>query len=90
LGDFPLLEIGLDNLYRLSAGEAIGELLLRGRWIDEQTFVIDYPYPAVGGPTLGELGETEFRFQFLGDELEVTVEQMIFADEPIVLKGSRK
>jgi CubicO group peptidase (beta-lactamase class C family) len=90
LSDFPLLEIGLDNLYRLSGGEAIGELLLRGRWTDEQTFVIDYPYPAVGGTTLGELGETEFRFKFLGDELEVTVEQMIFADEPIVVKGSRK
>lgn len=89
LSDMPVLEIGMDNLYRLSAGEAIGELLLRGRWIDEQTFVIDYPYPAVGGPTLGELGETEFQFKFTGDKLEVTVQQLVFGGEAILFEGAR-
>ena len=67
LSNFPALEIGMDNLYRISRGEAIGELLLRGRWVDDQTFVVDYPYPAVGTPTLGELGKTEFQFEFTGD-----------------------
>lgn len=89
LTNFPVLEIGLDNIYRLSRGETIGELLLRGRWVDEQTFVIDYPYPAVGTPALGELGKTEFQFKFTGDELEVTVQQLIFGGEAIVLQGSK-
>jgi CubicO group peptidase (beta-lactamase class C family) len=89
LSDFPLLEIGMDNLYRLSTDETIGELLLRGRWTDEQTFAIDYPYPAVGSPTLGELGETEFQFKFTGDKLEVTVQQLVFGGESIIFEGSR-
>jgi hypothetical protein len=79
----------MDNLYRLSTEEAIGKLLLRGRWVDGQIFVIDYPYPAVGTPTLGELGETEFRFRFAGDRLEVNVQQLVFGGEAVVLEGSR-
>ena len=89
LSDFPTLEIGLDNIYRLSTGETIGELLLRGQWINKQTFLVDYPYPAVGAPALGELGQTEFRFTFSGDNLEVAVEQITFGAEPIILKGTR-
>jgi hypothetical protein len=89
LSDFPTLEIGLDNLYRLSASEAIGGLLLRGRWMNEQTFQIDYPYPAYGAPVLGELGETEFRFTFSEDNLEVSVEQITFGAEPVILRGTR-
>jgi hypothetical protein len=90
LSDFPPLEIGMDNLYRLSSGETIGELLLRGRWRDEQTFVIDYPYPAAGSPRLGELGETEFQFKFTGNKLEVTVQQLVFGGEAVVMGGTRK
>lgn len=89
LSDFPLLQIGMDNLYRLSTGETIGELLLRGRWVDGQTFVVDYPYPAAGTAALGELGETEFQFKFTGDELEVTVQQLVFGGEAVVFKGYR-
>ena len=89
LSGFPLLEIGLDNLYRLSTGETIGEMLLRGEWLDEQTFLIDYPYPAYGAPVLGELGETEFRFTFEGDDLQVAVEQITFGAEPMILQGTR-
>jgi CubicO group peptidase (beta-lactamase class C family) len=89
LSDYPVLEVGLDNIYRLSTGESIGELLLRGRWADEQTFIIDYPYPAAGTPVLGELGETEFRFKFIGDTLEVTAEQLIFGGEAVMIQGSR-
>jgi CubicO group peptidase (beta-lactamase class C family) len=89
LEDFPALEMGLDNIYRRSTSEEIGEMFLRGRWVDEQTFVIDYPYPPYGSAVLGELGETEFRFKFSGDELEVTVKELIFGGEPISIKGSR-
>jgi hypothetical protein len=89
VNDEPSLEIGLDNIFRLSSGEALGELLLRGRWVDEQTFVVDYPYPLAGIPVLGELGETEIRFKFTGDDLEMTAEQSVFGGEPLVVKGSR-
>ena len=89
LQDFPVLEIGLDNIYRLSSGADVGDLLLRGRWADEQTFVVDYPYPAAGAPVLGELGETEFRFKFAGDNVEVTVQQLVFSGEAVMIEGSR-
>jgi hypothetical protein len=89
LSDLPVLEIGMDNLYRLSTGETIGDLLLRGRWIDEQTFLIEYPYPAAGAPVLGELGETEFQFKFTGNTVEVTVQQLVFGGEAIVFEGER-
>jgi CubicO group peptidase (beta-lactamase class C family) len=89
VNDASILEIGLDNIFRLSSGEALGDLLLRGRWADEQTFVVDYPYPLAGTPVLGELGETEIRFKFTGDDLDVTAEQTVFGGEPLVVKGSR-
>jgi CubicO group peptidase (beta-lactamase class C family) len=83
------LEIGLDNLYRLSKTESLGELLLRGQWIDGQTFMLEYPYPLFGQNTLGELGHTQARFRFQGDDLQVTAKELIFGTEPVVLKGSR-
>ena len=89
LNDYRAREIGLDNIYRLSTGEPLGELLLRGRWADDQTFLIDYPYPANGNPILGELGETQFLFKFTGDNLNVTIEQLVFGGEPIVFEGTR-
>jgi CubicO group peptidase (beta-lactamase class C family) len=89
LQDLPPLEIGLDNLYRLSEGEAIGELFLRGRWTNEKTFVIDYPYPIGVTPVLGELGEAEFRFVFNRDALEIEVEQLVFGGEASVIRGIR-
>jgi hypothetical protein len=89
LDDLPVLEIGLDNIYRLSAGESVGELLLRGRWTDGQTFVVDYPYPAAGTPTLSELGDTQFQFKFTGGQLDVTVQQLVFGGEPVVFAGTR-
>jgi CubicO group peptidase (beta-lactamase class C family) len=41
LQDWPMLEVGLDNLYRHSTGEEGEDLLLRGRWVDEQTFIVE-------------------------------------------------
>jgi hypothetical protein len=89
LQGYPVLEIGLDNVYRLSSVESIGELLLRGRWADEQTFLIDYPYPIQVAPVLGELGETELQFKFIRNTIEVTVQQLVFGGEPITFEGTR-
>jgi CubicO group peptidase (beta-lactamase class C family) len=89
LNDYPVLEIGLDNIYRRSTNEELGELLLRGRWKDEQTFLVDYPYPPSGAPRLGEFGETQFQFKFSGDKLEVVIQQLVFGGEPVVFDGTR-
>ena len=82
------LQIGLDNIYRLSVTLPGGDLLLRGHWQGSDTFVLDYPYPMTGPNQLGELGESEFQFKFTGGSLLVTVEQLIFGGEPIILEGS--
>ncbi len=89
LNEYPVLEIGLDNIYRRSTSEELGELLLRGRWKDEQTFLVDYPYPPSGMPRLGELGETQFQFNFSGNKLEVVIQQLVFGGEPVVFEGTR-
>ncbi|HMN58995.1 MAG TPA: serine hydrolase [Anaerolinea sp.] len=83
------IQIGLDNLYRLSDTTVLGKLLMRGRWIDGQTFAVDYPYNMAGPLRLGELGETEMRFQFTGDQVRMTATPLIFGGEPLVLTGKR-
>jgi CubicO group peptidase (beta-lactamase class C family) len=83
------LQVGLDNLYRLSTSLPGGELLLRGRWEQDDLFILDYPYPLAGATTLGELGESEFQFKFEGDTLAVTIQQLVFGGEAIVFSGSR-
>jgi hypothetical protein len=88
LDEVPL-QIGLDNLYRSSETAQGYEMLSRGRWVDEATFVIDYPYPLSGMMVLGDLGKSEFQFRFTAKKLEVTVQQLVFGGEPIVLEGTR-
>jgi CubicO group peptidase (beta-lactamase class C family) len=83
------LQVGMDNIYRFSDTLPGGDLLLRGRWEDENVFTLDYPYPLTGRTTLGARGESQFQFKFTGDILEVTAKQLIFGGEPIVLTGSR-
>ncbi len=83
------LQVGLDNIYRLSGSLPDGEILLRGHWEGEDTFMLDYPYPLTGKTSLGELGETQYHFKFAGDILEVTVKQLVFGGEPIVFTGTR-
>jgi CubicO group peptidase (beta-lactamase class C family) len=83
------LEVGLDNLYRLSKAQPFGELLLRGYWLAPDIFALDYPYPFNSPTRLGELGEAQIQFKFVRDEVEVKVLQMPFGGEPGVFKGAR-
>jgi hypothetical protein len=85
----PAIEIGLDNLFRLSKVEPFGELLLRGRWVDENTFSVDYPYSLAGPTRLGELGETELRFHFKGGRLDVTITPTIFGGDAFTIGAER-
>jgi CubicO group peptidase (beta-lactamase class C family) len=82
------LQVGLDNIYRLSSFSQGGDVLLRGRW-EEDIFVLDYPYSLTDATRLGGLGESKIRSKFTGDTLEVTAQQLVFGGEPIVLIGSR-
>lgn len=87
--DTTSLEIGLDNIYRLSNSPVLGQVLLRARWEDDQTFVADYPYAFAGLTKLGELGETKISFQFTGDILTVTITPQIFGGQPLIIVGKR-
>lgn len=82
------VQVGLDNIYRLSDSLADG-ILLRGDWEDDDTFILDYPYPLTGPTVLGELGESRLYFRFTGDILQVTAQQLVFGGENIVLTGRR-
>ena len=55
----------------------------------QPTFVVDYPYSMAGPQRLGELGETEMRFEFEGDRVRMTATPLSFGGEAIVLTGKR-
>jgi CubicO group peptidase (beta-lactamase class C family) len=82
-------QVGLDNIYRPSELVPGIEILMRGHWVGNDAFVLDYPYPMTGSAILGELGDSQFLFRFAGDILQVTVQQLVFGGEPIVVTGSR-
>jgi CubicO group peptidase (beta-lactamase class C family) len=84
-----VVHMGMDNLYRLTEDERFGDMLLRARWTDDQTLVIDYPYPMTTPARLGELGASQFQLKFQGEQVEVTFRQLVFGGEPVVFSGSR-
>lgn len=87
LNESEVLEIGLDNLYRISHSALMGEILLRGEWEDSQTFMVNYPYSLYGKPRLGELGETIIRFKFTENDVEVKIVPQIFGGDEISFYG---
>lgn len=90
LNDNPVAAVGLDHLYRSTELPQIGKILLRGRWSGDNTFVVDYPFAIIGAPSLAELGATELRLVFYGQELEITIQPLIFGGEPFKLHGEVK
>jgi len=84
----PTLNIGLDNVYRSTEAQPGTDLLLRGRWEDARTFVVDYPYPLNGATVLGELGEYEICLAFNGDAVDIAIRDVIFDSPPIEVHGS--
>lgn len=88
MNNVPLM-VGLDNIFRLSQSAEGYDILLRGRWADEQTFVVDYPYPLAGMMVLGETAESEVRFKFIGNKVEVSAEQITFEMDSIHVTGTR-
>lgn len=88
LNEIPL-SVGLDNIFRSTRLPDGNEILLRGHWADEETFIIDYPYPLGGTAVLGETAESEYRFKFTENTLEATAKQFLFDRDPIVLNGTK-
>jgi hypothetical protein len=54
--------------------------LLRGRWTDGQTFLIDFP-------AVKENNTTEIQAKFTGQSVEITIQPLIFAAQPVVFSG---
>ena len=80
LNDSDDFAIGLDNIYRTSnVPPACPGCLLRGRWMDEQTFVADLP-------TLGT-GTTEVEMKFRDNEVDIAIRPVIFSGQPLSIKG---
>lgn len=83
------LEIGMDNIYRQNQNDLLGAVLLRGAWVDGKTFVVHYPYAITGPNRLGALGETELRFTFADNQMELTATPLIFGGEPVTMRATR-
>lgn len=83
------LEVGMDNLYRQNQNDLLGTVLLRGEWVDGKSFVVHYPYAITGPNRLGALGETELRFIFTGDQMELKAIPLIFGGEPVTMKATK-
>jgi len=77
------LTVGLDNLYRTPDAPALGSGGLRGHWENGDTFVVEEV-------RLGEIIEYEYRLTFVGNELNVTVQERIFGGAPGELHGTLK
>jgi hypothetical protein len=75
-------EVGLDNIYR-TARLPENQYLMRGSWVDDQTFTIEWTQP--GFPYSADIW-----LKYQGDSVEVTVEQVLrFGGEAVVFKGAR-
>lgn len=74
-------EIGLDNIYRL--GKTTPSHMMRGRWKDEHTFLVDYL------PLDGTGSTVQFQLTYSGDSMEVNIQPLIFKGQPTVYTGSK-
>ena len=80
MNDSDYFAIGLDNIYRTSNVPPVcPDCLLRGRWMDEQTFIAELP-------TLGT-GTTEVEMKFHADEVDIAIRPVIFGGQPLTFKG---
>ena len=77
----------------LEGGQAGGQLTAAGTAQqvaqNENTFILDSPFPMAVLAVLGELGETEFRLKFNGEQVEVSAKQVVFGSAPFVFSGKR-
>lgn len=82
VGADDLDEVGLDNIFR-RARLPENQYLMRGRWIDEQTFVIEWTIP-------GWANSTAIGLKYREDRVEIMIEPLIFSSEPTLIEGTKK
>ena len=75
-------EIGLDNIYRRAALSQ-DQYMMRGHWVDDHTFLIDF----VALP-LGNNLTYNIQLKYSDKDIEISIEQPIFAGEPMIIKGT--
>jgi hypothetical protein len=83
LGDNPDIRIGLDNRYRLTDVPGSRPVAMRGRWQGENLFLLEYL-------VLGDFGKNAVLLEFDGDQMTLTIENLSFPGEPIVVNGARQ
>jgi CubicO group peptidase (beta-lactamase class C family) len=73
--------IGLDNVFRVTEIPGLGPTAMRGHWEDADTFVIQST--SVGNPV-----ESRLVMTFTGDEISVTLEDMVFGGMKVNVHGT--
>jgi len=76
----PDLKIGMDDRYRLTEMPDSRPTGLRGRWIEQDTFYLDYII-------FEDFIRSEARIQFEGKQMTVTIKYLNWNNPPIVLHG---
>jgi CubicO group peptidase (beta-lactamase class C family) len=74
-------EIGLDNIYRPSSLSG-SQYMMRGHWSDDQTFMVEWTQP-------GNTGSLEIWLTYSGNNVEISIQPLIFGEEPTVIKGTK-
>lgn len=74
-------DIGLDNIYRLGHSEP--NHLLRGSWVNDQTFVVEWM------PMPGNNGTHKIQAKFNGDRIELNIQPVIPSGKPLIITGKR-
>lgn len=80
-GPDDLDPVGLDNIYR-PARLPENQYMMRGRWLDDQTFMIEWIQPGIPG-------SARIWLKYSRDSVEVTIEQLVFGGEPVVFRGTK-
>jgi CubicO group peptidase (beta-lactamase class C family) len=83
MSNTPDTLIGLDNTYRLSEIPNSHPIAMRGRWQDDRVFTMEYL-------VLGDFAKNIVSFEFDGDQMVLTVENLSFPGQPLVVNATRQ
>jgi hypothetical protein len=73
--------IGLDNVFRVTEIPGLRPTAMRGHWEGADTFIIE-------GMSLGNPAESKLEMMFTGDEIRVTLEDVVFGGMKVNLHGT--
>ncbi|HJS29611.1 MAG TPA: serine hydrolase [Anaerolineales bacterium] len=83
LDDVPDALIGLDNRFRLTSVPGSRPIAMRGRWLGDAVFSLEFL-------VLGDFAKNAVLLGFDGDQMTLTIENLSFPGEPIVVNGARQ